>query len=445
MLLRSFHLVLVFAAIPAASGWADVARSTTPSSQPTQLFYTYHDGAVGGVAAVSICPRTGKILDQRSLAASPCFQEPHKLDVTADGRYLAASSQHDYLSNVYLIDLQSGSAQLLNVTKIPDAVEPYRNGFMIGADDARHYFLDATTGRITRSWNGRAHTYPPGRRIEYIKVEEETGLAWTSWQKDSPSSRNKGSRVVVFDLNAWKYIADLPMPRAMPHLHLADFKEQGPNPEIIIPSRKTNTLLLSMDLYGGIAMADLDAAQAGSWKNLSYQTTAFDQSWGSAFPDRATRYPTPNNEFVFIANAGEKGGVAWVDLRSRQIAQVLETPPGLESPAIVDNGKLLVAAALGKTKFRSFGSLQETRRPTRELFTFRVRGDRDNPRLDLKRIPLPTFAYRSAAVAPRLNDIIVLTAGDNGATEVMTVRASTGQVIDRQSGLGDIYRIAVRN
>ncbi|GAB4245482.1 MAG: hypothetical protein OHK005_10830 [Candidatus Methylacidiphilales bacterium] len=415
------------------------------SHQPTSVYYTYSDGTVGGVAAVTIDPLTGKFLDQRSLAADPCFQNPHKLDVTDDGRFLAASSQHEYLGNLYLIDLQSGTARLLNVTKMPDAVEAYQDGFMIGADDAHHYFLDASSQKITRSWNGRAHTYPPGRRIEYITITPENGLAWTSWQKDSPSSRNKGSRVILFDLNAWKAIADLPLPRALPHLHLADFKEQGPNPEIIIPSKKTNTLLLSMDLYGGIAMADLDAAQAGDWKDLSYQTTAPDQTWGTAFPDRASRFPTPNGEFVFVANAGKTGGVAWVDLAERTIVQRIEAPPGLESPVLVDRGKLFVAAALGKTKTRSFGALQEIRNPTPELFTFRIHGNTNQPRLSLKRIPLPTFAYRSAAVAPQKNDIVFLTAGELDATEIMTVHASTGKVIDRRPALGEIERITVRN
>jgi hypothetical protein len=47
-----------------------------------------------------------------------------------------------------------------------------------------------------------------------------------------------------------------------------------------------------------------------------------------------------------------------------------------------------------------------------------------------------------AAVAPQANDIVLLTAGDTGPKEIMTVRASTGQVIDRQPALGTIRRIA---
>jgi hypothetical protein len=426
------------------SSYADVvtAPSRDSATKPTEIYYTYITPEGGGIAAVSVNPRTGKIIGQQSLGQDACFSEPHKLGVSADGRYVAASSQHQLLNNVMLVDLQTKTHQLLSTTETPDAVESYGSGFFIGADSGRHYFIDGPTAQVTRRWNGEQHLYPTGRRIEYVSVQADTGLAWTSWQKDSPSSRRKGSRVMVFDINQWKHVADLPMPRAMPHLHLADFKEQGPNPEIIIPSSKTNTLLLSMDLYGGVAMADLDAAAQGDWRKLSYHTTAPDETWGTAFPDRALRYPTPNNEFVLIANAGKTGGVAWVDLNARRVVQTLETPPGLEAPVTVNQGKLIVAAALGKTKCRQFGTLKESRHPTQELFVFTPGGPVDHPKLKLKRIGLPTFAYRVAAVAPQVNDIVLLTAGDNGPTEIITLRASTGQVIDRQSALGTIRRIA---
>jgi DNA-binding beta-propeller fold protein YncE len=434
-------IILAYVTSPSC---ADVgtAPSKDSLSKPTQIYYTYLAPEGGGIAAVSVHPQTGKIIGQQSLGQDACFSEPYKIAVSPDGRYVAATSHHQLLHNVMLVDLQTKTHQLLSTTETPDAVEPYGSGFFIGADSGRHYFIDAPSAQVTRRWNGEQHLYPTGRRIEYVSIQPDTGLAWTSWQKDSPSSLRKGSRVVVFDINQWKHVADLPMPRALPHLHLADFKEQGPNPEIIIPSPKTNTLLLSMDLYGGVAMADLDAAARGEWRKLSYHTTAPDETWGTAFPDRALRYPTPNNEFVLIANAGKTGGVAWVDLNGRRVVQTLETPPGLEAPVAVNQGKLIVAAALGKTKFRQFGALKESRHPTQELFLFTPSGPADHPRLSLKRIALPTFAYRVAAVAPQANDIVLLTAGDTGPKEIMTVRASTGQVIDRQPALGTIRRIA---
>ncbi len=195
-----------------------------------------------------------------------------------------------------------------------------------------------------------------------------------------------------------------------------------------------------MDLYGGIAMADLDAAREGSWRDLTYHSVAPDQSWGTAFPDRALVYPSGSNDYVFIANAGIDGGVSWVDLAERRIAQTLNAPPGLSAPVSVAAGRYLVAPVPGKLKSRSFGALKETRQPLAELCVFEISGRGSAPALSMRSVPLPVAAELAAPVSPEANDLVLLSSG----SEFLVVKAATGQVVDRQDAAGRIARLGFR-
>lgn len=432
----------VFAVFGAVLTTQVVAGISQPakSRDVASIYYTFSKGMKGGVAVARIDGNTGKILEQKILIESVLFSHPHKIKVSECGNYVLATSQHEGINNLALTNLKTNTTRFLSVPRKPDDIGTWGSKFVIGAEDQMCYILDAPSAKITRRWNGKHLIYPEGRRIEYVTTTKD-GTAWTSWQKDSASGRRKGSRLIAIDIASGRTISDIHMPRCFPQLHLADPKEQGPNPEIIIPSSKTNTMLLSMDLYGGIALADLDALREGRWQNLTYLSTSPNSKWGIAFPDRALIYPTKNNDFAFVANAGREGGVCWVDMRNRQIVQTLQTPPGLEAPASVANGRFLVCPALGKTKYRVFGELMEKRQPLAQLYVFEVSAD-ENPRLNLRTLPLPTKAYRAAPVSPDKNDLVLLTAGDKSATELITLHASNAKIADRTSSVGRIKRIA---
>ncbi|HRQ87788.1 MAG TPA: hypothetical protein PLA50_03260 [Bacteroidia bacterium] len=420
---------------PASAG--DRGGNRPVGSQPT--YYTFKGENGGGVAAIWVDKKTGRITTQEVLAESLSFLRPHKIKVSESGSYLLATSPHAARHNLLLVDLVNHTHQFLSVDRMPDDLAAWQDSFVVGAEAQMCYIVDAVSGKVARRWNGKHQLRPDGRRIEYVATTSD-GTAWTSWQKDSGSGTREGSRVVTIDIASGKTLADLRMPRAMPQLHLADAKEQGPNPEIIIPSTRTNTLLLSMDLYGGIAMADLDAAREGSWRGLTYHSVAPDQSWGTAFPDRALVYPSGSKDYVFIANAGIDGGVSWVDLKERRIVQTLSSPPGLSAPVSVAAGRYLVAPVPGKLKSRSFGALREGRQPLAELCVFEVGGRSSAPVLSMRSVPLPVAAQLAAPVSSETSDIVLLSAG----SEFLVVRAATGEVVDRQDALGRIARLAFR-
>lgn len=425
-------------AVPFFLGVAAPAEAghTAHGGKSPYVYYTFKTKGSpksGGVAAAHLDPGSGRIISQSVVGQDRLFMRPHKIEVSPSGRYLLATSQHAGMKNILLADLAAGTHQLLSVDRVPDHVGVWGEKFVVGAEDRMCYIIDAPSGTVEHRWFGRHELRPDGRRIEYVTTTPD-GTAWTSWQKDSGSGNSKGSRMVTIDILSGKTIADLQLPRSMPQLHLADRKERGPNPEIIIPSTRSNTLLLSMDLYGGIALADLDAAREGRWENLTYQSVATDESWGTAFPDRATLFTSGGRDYVLVANAGKEGGVSLVDLAGREVVQRIETPPGLSAPVALSGGTLLAAPVPGKWKARSFGRLVEKREPLESLYLFRVSGGR----LSVSSVSLPVACDLIAPVGS--SDLVLLTSG----SEILTVRASSGQVVDRRDAVGKIERIAFR-
>jgi len=437
LLARSIRLVLLLAAtatlsiVDVTAGSKEGFHSSSGNAQT--IYYTFKDGREGGVAALRVDRSSGRILDNRVLASDRSFLRPHKLALSESGRYLLATSTHAVRHNLFLVDLAAGEARLLSVAQKPDDLAAWRDTFVVGAEAQWCYFIDAEAGTVSHRWNGAHELRPDGRRIEYVATTSD-GTAWTSWQKDSGSGNRKGSRVVTLDIPSGRTIADLRMPRALPQLHLADRKERGPSPEIIIPSARTNTLLLSMDLYGGIVLADLDAAREGSWSNLSYHSVSLDGSWGVAFPDRACRVPLHSGEYVFVANTGPDGGVTWVDLAGRSVIQSIATPPGLSSPIVVSGGRTIVAPVGGKVKWAHFGALHESRKPRAELHLFDIGSG--GAHLAHRVVSLPSAATLAAPVAPEANDLVVLTLEN----EFLVVRSSTGAIVDRGPASGEIFR-----
>lgn len=406
-------------------------------------YFTFSSPEGGGIARISIDPDSGRIVDQAVLVREGAFRRPHKIAVTTDGKYVAAVSDHDGACNLILFDVVAGSHSVHSLNRRPDAIEPWRHYFVIGADQGIQYLLDATTGKVVHRWNVRTKLNPPGRKLEYIITNDAIPNAWLTMQKDSSSGRYQGSRILYFNLADWALIADLRLPRILDDLHLASLREQGPSPEICIPIPAANTLVLSLDRYGAVAMADLDAAQQGIWRNLTYQTTAPDESWGTAFPDRATKFMHHGRPYVLMANAGEVGGAVLIDPSNRRIAQRIQVPSGLEAPVHLPAANMLVAVDAGKIKYVRQDELFNKRFPQPKLFRFHVPASVATPLLAADSIELPFLGFRAFAINPSANDLVLISSssGTQGKAQVWNViSASTGRVIDSIDAPGRIFR-----
>jgi len=405
------------------------------------FYYSYRTGeGGGGVAELVLDSGSGRLISQRSLFEDRGYREPHKVAVSDCGRYVGATADRTGRNNLVVIDLEVGVGRMHSLPRQTDAIEPWRNGFVIGANEGVHYFWNAATGE-RHSYNARQHTYPQVRKAEYIEVQGD--LAYITVQKDSRTQSTKGSRVLVFDLANWRLLADCMMPRSRPDFELNSLRERGPSPEIVVASQRSNTLLLSMDRYGGVALADLDAVQRGEWVNLTYHSTAIDGSWGNAFPDRWRAFPYRGRDYVVITNAGEAGGLALVDLERREVVQRVPTPPGLENPVWLPGSGLLAATAPGKLKWVAGGELNERREPERALYVFRVEGEaKGGVRLRPMRHELPVALHRAFAVNSGRNDLVVAPSiRAEGEGELLVVSAGNGRVVERITALGTVRRM----
>jgi hypothetical protein len=415
-------------------GWwvlLSLALVGVSSAQAGRVFYTFKNKEGGGIAEARISPG-GQITGQRILVQDRKFKHPHKLAESPCGRWVAATGEQANFFNLAIFDQERDEGQVRSLLRTPDAIEPWRGGFVIGAGDGVIYLYQPETANVF-PYNLRINTYPPARKAEYILIDGDH--AWITIQKDSRSQRTKGSRVLYFNLATWKLEQDLMMARNRPDLELNSLRERGPSPEIVLVSPRSNTLLLSMDRYGGVSLSDLDSARAGGWTNWSYASTAVDGSFGTAFPDRWVEFSFRGREYALIVNAGQQGGAALVDLAERKVIQRLNVPPGLENPVWLPQLGLLAAGVPGKEKRAFFGTLEERRVPVESLFTFAMVQTPDGLRLQQKEYPMGKVLNRGAALAD--SNLTVFPTRD----ELLVVDALNGRVVHSAPAVGRISRL----
>src|SRR5690606_4107494 len=114
-------------------------------------------------------PATGAVRNHRILAASRAFHHPHKIAVSGDGRWIGATGNSQNDDNLMVVSLETGDWHLASIPKEVDAIEPWRDSFIIGANRGVHYRYSPDT-RQRLSWNGRTGLYPHGRKPEYISI-----------------------------------------------------------------------------------------------------------------------------------------------------------------------------------------------------------------------------------------------------------------------------------
>lgn len=414
------------------------------SGAESVFYYTFNDTEGGGVAAVRVHTNDARLTDG-GVVARGGRGGWEKLAVSADGLLVAAVAPEGR-PNLLVRDLSregEGATRTARIPQEPDAIEAWGRKFVVGAGEGFHYLVDGDTARVEKDFNARRQLRPSGRKPEYILVEPGADTAWITFQKDSRTGSHKGSRVLCFDLANWRLLADNRLPRNMPALHMADLREQGPSPEIMVVSPASNTLLLSMDLYGGVAMADLDAARRGRWSNLVYLSTHPTGEWGTAFPDRALHFTRRGRDYVLMNNAGRDGGSALIDLEARRIVQIVPTPPGLEIPVWLPAADRLAAVARGKVKLRGPSALAEERAPRRELFVFAFEPG-DEVRLRLETYQLDGYSqHTKAAGGPESDRVLALLRGAAGAgDQFVIISATNGETLARLPAAGPVARIA---
>lgn len=368
-----------------------VAIVFTRNACGEELIYTFSSVEDGGVVLVSVDPVAGSFGTQRILFRDPSLRNIRKLALWhgADGaRVVGATVEGPPPGNLVLIPIppagetRPASAPIrLDVPGDADEIRSTRQGFLVGGTDGWlvHAVIDGAKASIASSLDLKSALTPSGSRTEDIRVRSDGDSAWVTLQKDSKDGSLKGHRLVRVALPDLRVLSDLPFGRSRPEHHPPKGqREKGPSPEIVLEDPSSNTVIVTLDNYGAVLLADLNAALDGRWANESHLSTALDGAFGASYPDRAVIVPprhvkagaTIGASRILVANAGRGGGAVVIDLVKRARVGEIACRAGLESLTLIEGSDLIVAAAAGKRKERSENGAVKRLDPSPELVIF---------------------------------------------------------------------------
>lgn len=388
-----------------------------PTASAGVVYYTFASDEGGGVAVLDVDIKAAESAAVRRhdvVFREPSFTNPQKLAISEDGRTIVMVNEADG-ENVAVIKLDGegglASARLLAVPGVPDGVTIFGDRALIWANKGHVTLVDLDTPAVEKRINTRKLLHPPGHKVEDIVISPDADYAVFSLQKDQRGQKSLGNRLVLVSLPALEVICDLQLPRNKLDLHNPNNdKEQGPGPEVIVLRPKLNQLGVTLDLYGGFALTDLDKALGGKQGEVTYLSTAPDGAWGTAFPDRLCIVPHPDHEqreLAMIFNSGQVGGGCVVDLAQREVIARFDCPPGLETPTYLPAAGLVAATHPGKVKTITPQEVTKEYKPSARVFIFDVRRlDRlDQPRI----VELPGATDRLEAIDPQASSLVMVT------------------------------------
>ncbi len=367
------------------------------------LLVAYVDDSVGGVARIDL-DGTGRPQSARPVVVfqSPDFTTAHKLRVSPDGRVAALAAETEDGPNLALInpasttDAPEAATRVLSLGFVPEEHRFATGRLYVGGTDGHLQALEPDTGRILHRWDSRQQLRPAGHKPEDFLAFEPEGVLLVTHQKDGKQNR-LGSRIAALRLDNLSLIGDLQLPRNLPDLHLSE-KEAGPSPEILRADPATNTLVVTLDLYGALAFADLDAALQGRLSNYAIIPASADGRWGTAFPDRLTLARIGDRTLAIVSNASEDGGLKVFDVGARTAIAFFPVEAGCDHPVLVNDGRTLATVVAGKRKRVVGREIENITNPGTDLLLLHLDRVGENEPMTLLRVPLAAPLAHIAAV-----------------------------------------------
>ncbi len=418
-------------------------HSAAASSQKLEVGYSYTNQQSGGIAIAQVDGATGRILKSRVVLDSSSCTKALKLRRAADGRLVVTNLNPDQ-PHLFIVDpSRTHPHRSVRLPSAPDELRIFGTRGVLSGEDDLLAVVDLQQGRTVRSWDVGNAFRPPANAPEDVLITRDQRHALVSFQKDSKKGKKFGSRIAVFELPMMKRVADLQLPRSRPELHIkGNLKQQGPGPEVLYVSPKTNTLLVTLDLYGAVGLMNWKSALSNEIKNWKLLSTATSGGWGNAFPDRGCGLSLAGRECFLVCNAGQKGGSVLVDLQQRAVVWKRLTPAGLEQPIFFPTISKAYSVCSGKTKKREKDDVSKTFVPEQPLFEFDF-SSRDAIRnKPVKALPL-TDEFAIRIVAARMDPPLLLIATGAEAerpTTLVTYDPVKQSVVDQQPAAGIIGR-----
>jgi hypothetical protein len=309
----------------------------------------------------------------------------------------------------------------------PDEVRTFGRKVIVTCGGEWVVVVDLESATVDSAFDAEQSLTPRGHGPEDILVTEDGAQAVVSFQKDGKKGKTRGNRLVLFDLPSLAVVSDVQLPRDRPDAHIpGNLKEQGPGPEVLLLSKQADTLLVTLDLYGAVALLDWTGVRAGNPSRVLYLSSALDESWGSAFPDRATLITHDGRDMALVCNAGEDGGAVLVDVDARRVTQRWVTPPGLERPVWLEGIGVAAAACSGKIKHREQRRTAKTRELQSAVYLFDFSGSEPV----MQECPQEQVIFH-AAHAGTDRPWVVLAAQGEESDELLLFDVDTLRILDR--------------
>jgi hypothetical protein len=359
------------------------------------LFVAYRTDSEGGVVSIELDARGLPLAAAPAVVfQSPAFVNAAKLRVSPDGRVAALAAEVEDGPNFALIDLAPADGapatpatpRVLSLGYMPEEHRFAAGRLYVGGTDGHLLSLDPATGRIHHRWNSRHDLHPAGHKPEDILAFEPEGVLLVSHQKDGKKDR-QGSRIAALRLDNLRLIGDLRLTRNLPELHLS-YKEAGPSPEVLRADPATNTLVITLDLYGALAFADLDAALQGRLANYAIIPASADGRWGTAFPDRLALARVGDRSLAIVSNASQDGGLKVFDVGARAALAFFPVEAGCDYPVLVNEGRTVATVVAGKRKRVAGRELENITTPGTDLLLLHLDRVGEIEPMSLLRAPL---------------------------------------------------------
>ncbi len=359
-------------------------------SSPKALHISSFDSEGIAINVVAADPTTGALGEFRPVFHRAGTMLIGSLEANAVGdRLVCVSPNEDDPAGrfVFLVDSNGGDKAVRTLT-VPE--KPERAIFW-GADKVlvhtsrgELHLIDHPTGKILKSVVVRHLVEPKAHLIESIALAPGQPTVVCVMKEDAPGPRDRvGGRLIGLSLPALEVQFDLRIDadvvasldstgtytaEALKALSFGTASRlQGAAPNGIAFSPATNSVAVSLDNWGAVIVADLDAFLEGRWTNaalLSPQSVP-----GTWYPNPPVAVVMGGVDDFVVSSAGASGGVSIVDARQRKIVQTLalEAPATLAWPVILPDRKLAVFAHAGLTRFRGTERVEEKHQEMNEL------------------------------------------------------------------------------
>ncbi|MFV2066474.1 MAG: YncE family protein [Pirellulales bacterium] len=410
-------------------------------AEVVEVAYSFTANAGGGVVVVQIDTQTGKILDQRVLFQESDCRAPKKLRRSVDGASLVVTNELSKGPHIFIVATdRPGDIHRIELSDLPDEIRVTNGYALVSCADDTLALIDIAERTVARTWSAEAELSPPGNAPEDMLLLPDGQHVLVSFQKDSKSGRKLGNRLVLFSFPELDVVADMPLPRNRSELHIAHSKrEQGPSPEVLLFSEKADTLLVTLDLYGAVAMMKGSGILAGKIDGYRALPTSLDGSWGEAFPDLATQIEIDGRSYAIVCNAGSEGGAVLVDLAERQIVRKWRVPSGLAEPAFLPEARLAVSVRSGKLKRRTETGLVKESHPGKAIYLFDLASPDAAGEANVEELRLKVYAVALTAIDPGESRLILLAAGRGPSASMLLVFDPVAKrFLDRRDAAGHI-------